>query len=273
MICFHKKFPHASCSRSITEQPDASKFEQHCHNNYELLLVLRGAGQFTVEDAQYPLRENTLMLFCPQEYHYVKLNLDEPYERYVINFDATVPVDAAARLSLLNPAKVDSRGVYFSSPALIQRIIPLFQMLDGIDELSSEGSTAREEAALRALVTQILLLLSTQDAQEQAASTNRLVSRVIEYINSHLSESISLDGLAQEFFISKFHLCRTFKQNTGMPLMTYLSVKRIALAQQLLDSGASATEAAMRAGFIDYSSFYRAYRRQTGHSPKWQKEG
>ena len=49
--------------------------------------------------------------------------------------------------------------------------------------------------------------------------------------------------------------------------MSYVSHKRIALAQQLLLDGTSASEAALRAGLGDYSTFYRTYRHLSGHSP------
>lgn len=258
-------FAHGMVSRSFSQRPDASQFERHCHSGYELLFVLRGEGDYIVEGTQYPLRADTLMLLRPWEYHYVRPQASAPYDRYVIHFDASVPVDAAARLPLLNTAKVKSRGVYFSSAALMQRLLPVFRMLELLDDL--QGSGSREETLIRTVVTQVLMLLSLEKAAEDEASTNELVSGVIDRLNSGLAEDITLDRLAQEFYISKYYLCRTFRQYTGMSLMTYLGTKRIALAQQLLEQGRSAAETAALVGFHDYSSFYRAFCKHTGHAP------
>ena len=265
-------YPHGMVSHSFSALPDASQFERHCHNGYELLFVLRGEGDYIVEGTQYPLRSDTLLLLRPWEYHYVRPAEGIPYERYVIHFDASVPIDAAAHLPLLNAAKVKSRGVYFSSETLMQKLLPVFRMLHLLETFQVGGNaSAKGETLVRTVVTQILMLLSLENAAEDEASSHSLVSQVIDCLNSRLQEEITLDSLAQEFYISKYYLCRIFRQYTGMPLMTYLGTKRIALAQQLLEQGNSAAETASLVGFRDYSSFYRAFCKQTGHSPAWAR--
>lgn len=258
-------YPHGAVAHSVSPRPDASLFERHCHNGYELLFVLRGEGDYIVEGTLYPLRGGTLMLLRPWEYHYVRPQAGSPYERYVINFDASVPVDAAANLAMLSTAKVKSHGIYFSSPGLMRRLPPVLRLLELLDELPAQD--ARRETLVRTVVTQLLTLLSLEEMAEDEACTNGLVSGVIDRLNRGIAEDITLDRLAQEFYISKFYLCRTFRQYTGMSLMTYLNTKRMALAQQLLLQGRPATETAELVGYHDYSSFYRAYRKHTGHAP------
>ncbi len=93
------------------------------------------------------------------------------------------------------------------------------------------------------------------------------VRAIIEYLGERLAEPLSLDDLSNRFFISKNQLNRVFRQATGTTVGNYISHKRIALAQQLMLKGIPASEAALRVGFGDYSSFYRAYRRLNGSSP------
>ncbi len=263
-------YPHSEVSYNLTEHPNASAFERHCHNIYEILFVLQGEGSYIVEGTQYPLRANTLMIFRPQEYHYVRPSENSTYERYVIYFDATVPIDNAARLPFLNCESLNTHGVYFSAERLSKRLLPVFRMINGLPSFSGRASKdlPLEETLIRTVVTQILLLLSLEDTAEEEATGNQTVNKIVEALHTRLGEPLSLDQLAQEFFVSKYHLCRIFRQYTGVPLMTYISTKRIARAQQLLEQGVSATEAAELTGFQDYSSFYRAFRKQTGHAPK-----
>ena len=54
-------YPHGAVAHSVSPRPDASLFERHCHNGYELLFVLRGEGDYIVEGTLYPLRGGTLM--------------------------------------------------------------------------------------------------------------------------------------------------------------------------------------------------------------------
>ena len=100
-----------------------------------------------------------------------------------------------------------------------------------------------------------------------AQDLEELGARVIRYINENIDKNVSLDRLARRFFVSKYHLCRIFHKQTGASIFTYYNTKRMALAQQMINSGESATAVALRLGFRDYSTFYRTFRKQTGHSP------
>jgi AraC-like DNA-binding protein len=87
-----------------------------------------------------------------------------------------------------------------------------------------------------------------------------------------LTEPFSLDHISEHFFISKHHLNKLFRLATGTTIYDYLLYKRVIYAQQLLIDGLNASEAALEAGFKDYSSFYRAYTKFLGHSPAKDRE-
>ena len=90
---------------------------------------------------------------------------------------------------------------------------------------------------------------------------------IINYLNEHFNEPITLDSLAERFFLSKNHLNRSFRKATGTTVRDYLIGKRVTYVQQLLINGIPATQAASLAGFGDYTSFYHAYVKRFGHSP------
>ena len=72
---------------------------------------------------------------------------------------------------------------------------------------------------------------------------------------------------AKRFFISKYYLCHLFRKHTGVTVLAYLNSKRIAMAHHLISKGEPPTEVAYRVGFQDYSTFYRAYKKETGQAP------
>ena len=74
--------------------------------------------------------------------------------------------------------------------------------------------------------------------------------------------------LADKFYLSKYYLCRAFHKATGLTINEYVRRKRLVLVHELKDEGRSLTEAALMAGFHDYSSFYRAYVKEYGVSPR-----
>ena len=94
------------------------------------------------------------------------------------------------------------------------------------------------------------------------------VSAILQYINENLSGDLRIDQIAETFYISKYHMMRLFKQETGHTLGNYISKKRLLLAKELILSGLSPDQACFQCGYRDYSTFFRAYRKLFGHSPQ-----
>ena len=259
---------------TVNEMPNATEFERHCHGMVELIYVVRGKGVYIVEGAEYPLLPNTVLLLRPYEYHYVCPEKACPYERYVIHFEGSVPFNADKTLEgFLASDREVGAGVYFSDKTVDTAIRHAFESLDSLQQFWSEqkGIDLGGRILLRAIVTQILLLLGAARSEERVLPEENILSGVIGYINEHLEESLSLDELSRRFFVSKYHLCRAFRQYMGTTFLSYLTTKRVAMAQRLIEEGEAATEVAYRVGFRDYSSFYRAYRKQTGRAPAWER--
>ncbi len=253
-----------------TEQPDQTEFERHCHPYYELLYVKSGSGKYVVESAEYPLLSHTLLIIRPYEFHYVCPSKDHAYERSVIHFYEDILFGSAlTSLSFMQTENRRGKGAYF---ALNEKNIPLRDAFSNMDSACTifEGrrrKAAKEEMMQLSLLSQVLLLLSLEDHESRSAGNEDLLGQIIEYININLAHDINLDEISQRFFISKYYLCRAFKEHTGVSLVTYLNTKRIAMAEQLIKQGEPSTSVAYQVGFKTYSSFYRSYCKYLGHSP------
>ncbi len=121
---------------------------------------------------------------------------------------------------------------------------------------------------LRSVVTEILYLLNENTGFSKSDFTKGSMKSVLVFLNNNYTDDISLDMLADKFFLSKHYLCRAFHKATGLTVHEYICSKRLALVRELRGNGMNLGEAAMAAGFRDYSSFYRAYVKQHGISPK-----
>ena len=95
-----------------------------------------------------------------------------------------------------------------------------------------------------------------------------LYQNIATYIEEHLEEDLSLQKLAEEFFVSKYHIAHIFKDNLGLSIHQYITKKRLALCREAILGQMSITEAYHTFGFGDYSSFYRAFKKEYGISPK-----
>jgi AraC family transcriptional regulator len=92
--------------------------------------------------------------------------------------------------------------------------------------------------------------------------------RLVEFIEEHLAEEISLATLAELVNLSLFHFARAFKQSFGVPPHRYHSDRRMDRARSLLQRPAlSVTQVGAQTGFRETSSFTRAFRRFTGLTP------
>jgi AraC-like DNA-binding protein len=81
------------------------------------------------------------------------------------------------------------------------------------------------------------------------------------------SNDADMDALAETFYVSKYHMMRQFRQETGLTVYEYLTQRRLLHARDLMEKGIRATEACYRSGFRSYSSFTRSYARIFGTTP------
>ena len=239
---------------------------RHCHDSYEILYVSEGAGKYTVEGAEYPIRPRTLIVIPPFSYHCVSIKRDNAYARCVINFHpCDLTVEAQSLLSKFTQNQ-ESGGLFYSEDAVTPSIVSVF------DRFEYSDSLPKEERALylKLMLSELVLLLSVASNENIPSDEGELGARVIRYLNEHIYKDITLDKLAKRFFVSKYYLCRAFKKHNGISVHGYINQKRVMYAKQLIESGETASAAAYRVGFGDYSVFYRAYIKIIGRSPTSQ---
>ena len=234
----------------------------HCHDFYEILYVIRGTGKYVVEGTEFAVRPRTLMLFRPFAYHHVSLD-DGAYERILVHFPkSAVPQPALSMLEKITE-DVDGSGNYYPPSAISDSIISAF---DGF-EISAGLPEEERIAYAKVVLAELIILISASKGELMINTEEELGARVIRYLNGNIERNIDLDKLAKRFFVSKYHLCRAFKKHNGISVHGYLVQKRIIYAKQLIESGETASGAAYKVGFGDYSAFYRAYVKIVGKSP------
>jgi AraC-like DNA-binding protein len=95
----------------------------------------------------------------------------------------------------------------------------------------------------------------------------RSVRLALDYLHERLAEVFTLDDLASHAELDKFHLCRAFRRQIGMPPHAYLTQLRIMRAKELLAAGGRPTEVASQVGLYDQSQLNRHFRRIVGTTP------
>ena len=238
---------------------------RHCHDEYEILFIVSGEGRYIVEGSSFDIKPATLMVIRPFEYHCVILNDKVPYERYCIKFSLNALVEEAEKL-LLDFMNNGGSGKYYPSGTIPQSIFSLFERFDSALALPQ----SERNVYTKMLLSELIVLLSASGGEQMAHDEEELGARVIRYLNENIDKDVSLDKLARRFFVSKYYLCRAFKKHNGISVHGYINQKRVMYAKQLIESGETASGAAYRVGFGDYSAFYRAYIKILGKSPTAQ---
>lgn len=96
-----------------------------------------------------------------------------------------------------------------------------------------------------------------------------IIHEMITFIEINYRQKLSLKDLAQEVGVSDYHLNRTFKERVGLTPRQYVEKVRIEEAKKLLlTTNATNTDIGYQVGYESLSSFYRAFHKQAGCSPK-----
>ncbi len=163
---------------------------------------------------------------------------------------------------------------YEMSLHLITQDALIYQMgLKLQEQLKTNSSDSRlyAESAATFLAVHLLQNYSIQKAliREYAGGLpKQQLRKVIDYIDAHLTQDISLEAIANHLNISCYHFCRLFKQSTGLSPHQYVIQQRVERAKQLLKRGKlSIAETAIACGFNHQSHLHRHFKRLTGVTP------
>ena len=94
------------------------------------------------------------------------------------------------------------------------------------------------------------------------------MQNVLQHISQHLHEELSVEQIAGDFYVSKYHLSHAFTREVGVSVYRYIMMRRLLMARQLLSAGEPAGQVCRSCGFSDYTSFYRAFKSEYGVSPR-----
>ena len=253
---------------SHNRDPYFRTMEFHAHDFLELYYFLDGSVTYYIEDQVYDLCPGDLLIIPAGKMHRpVIANEHAAYERMVlwITPQYLQSIDSPAGDLQKNLQKVGEHGycVPFRGDetvfvtALLKKL--LYMQKNNTDPKFCAGVV---ELYLWTIFRSYGVIDTTHRNETQ------VIPQVIRYITEHFSEPLTLEDIAAEFFVSKSYLNRHFKAYTNSTVYAYIMALRLTHARRMLREGIPAVEAGRECGFSDYSTFYKAFKTQTGLSPQ-----
>ena len=244
------------------------RIEYHYHTFHKIIILLAGKAGYAIEGERYDLSPGDFVLVGRGSIHRPEVAEDDFYERMILYIDP-------AYLTSLSTGDCDLEGCFRQAQTAFRyvyrdeggsRVRQLFETLARTDREGGYGAALLARAQFLELMVEVNRISLAGDTVSAAAGDSKVVA-LLQYLNLHLTEELSIDQLAERFYISKYHMMRRFRQETGYSIHGYLTEKRLLLAQRLLAQGVSPSEAGEQAGYQDYSTFSRAYKKHFGRGP------
>ena len=261
------------CNYTITDfrikTRSAKKYSMtthHFHESYEIYYMNSGSRQYFINDRTYNVASGSLVLIGPNVLHKT-MDTGEEHSRILMSFKNNfLPVGTMK----------DTLDQIFNNHSVIHfPLINQAQIEEILDHIIHEANT-QELGFLTSIKSYLLqlLVLSSRYRQQcqlddlQINPSNQKIQEVIKHLQLHYSEPITLDQLAETYFISRYYLSRLFKKVTGFSFIEYLHSLRVVEAQRLLrDTNLKVIEIASKTGFSNVSNFGKVFKSITKITP------
>ena len=247
-----------------------TQVEYHYHEFCKILLLIQGSGGYFIDGQRYLLQSGDILLLDAHSIHRPELDPQVPYERIILyispeylQYQSTVDCNLKTVFS-------GEKGHVLRLPQDRQQKI--FQLAARLERDLAEEAFGREILSNAGLLRLLVEIGRNREGSGTAGPSPLMpkdprILGILQYIDEHLSEDLDAEIIAKAFFVSKFHLMRLFRRETGTTIHLYITQKRLVKARELMDAGMRATEACYRCGWRSYSSFTRAYGKHLGTTP------
>ncbi len=249
------------------------------HYDKELIIEYyrKGNASIHIEGNIYNITEGDMVILNPDELH-VTIRNDECYfEKIVIHINESLLQQFGVEKSVFFDViskKQKGRGNLI--PASKVNELSIDENIEKCLKYAKDGSMEKQ-VLLTCKTVELLYQLSKfiqkeDDSIINVSSSNNKVNEIVDYINRHCTEDITLDTLSNRFHFSKYYISHLFKDYVGISPYDYLVARRLYNCNNLIRSNYTVKEACFMVGFNNYSNFYRLYKKHFKITPQQFKE-
>ena len=252
----------------------------HWHEDMEIIAVKKGRGMVTVDMEPYEAGAGEAVVVFPGQLHGISQCGFEAMEYENIIFLPSMLMTDESDLctyDFLRPMTEGGIGEPLHITDRLPDYAAFMECIRKMDQLCGQKSYAYQMGVKGALFWFLGLIAGIRGpgAAGQPRKSRERMKRLLEYMEEHYGERITVEDGAQLCFYSNSHFMKYFKQYMGVPFTQYLNEFRLEKAAgMLLTTTEPVTAVAQRCGFDNISYFNRLFRRKYGKTPgEYRKNG
>jgi AraC-like DNA-binding protein len=235
-------------------------YERHTHETFVIGSIIAGCERFELAGVQYAARAGDLCFVHPDTVHDGRPEGEGYAYRMIYPSAAQLATHAEEVTGRPVPGTLTFPEPVVHDPELCAAFVAAHQAME------RRASSLETDEAMISVMTRILL----RHARLEPLLSRRErpgVARAKEYLAVNLTENVDLATLAGVAGLSRAHLIRAFKAETGLTPHAFMVDRRVRLARRMLLSGRAPVEVAAASGFADQAHMTRAFKARIGTTP------
>ncbi len=222
----------------------------HKHREIEMLVGISGSGQVIADLRTIPASENEIVVINPNKVHYVVS--DNIFKYYCLIIDS----------DFLEANGINTSSLCFKDHIIDPELADMFKRLDSEWKRDDEY----RNLFLKSHIISIMIHLCrnhliNETMLEKESKTLQKIKHSINYIKNNFRSELTLDDIAEEAGLSKYHYCREFKKATDLTPVEFINRTRCEFAKNLLESKKlSVTDIGEMCGFLTSAHFSKTFK-------------
>lgn len=237
----------------------------HFQMEVELLFLLEGEAELTIEDDVYPMKKDTVIVVNSEKKHSLHVKNKGLLCKFNIDYQMISDYLQSNLFLFWCNSATEETSDYDKLRDLLRQILAGHLIKHGQEDFGMYGLYYQ---VLNLLVMKFLIDHSDIRYQEKRDEFSERIHQIIGYVNGNYNRELTLNELAEQLYLSNAYLSRFFKKNLGQNFRDYLNHIRLYHAvDDLLGTEKNMTKIAMDNGFSSVSRFNQVFREMYHTSP------
>ena len=239
--------------------PKTAEYLQNSSDFYEIVYSFFGDVTLQTDSKIFKFSRRSIVILPPNSNRKFFSEHDKPVKLFSIAFDRTF-IDG----------KFDDIDDFILSPFQTSNSSSLhlfFLSLQSLERRNLDNDIFI--SYLENIIPLILLDIFNSNLKKlSSAPASNLIRDVVKHVNDNVTKPLTVESIANVFFVSRSFLSHEFKKQLGVSIKQYITRKKMLYARKLIRSGVKPTKASSLCGFENYSTFFRQYKAYFEETPE-----